>query len=275
MHIDAHEAKEFYHLHGWFIADVFTEGEMDELQYGIDRFYAGEQDRRLDILLSRDWTPDKGAIMRQNDYISLRMDAIRDLLCRSKIGEIASILTDSDSIRLFHDQLMYKPPTVKSTAVGWHTDKAYWQTCTSSNLITAWIPLQDCTENVGPLVVIDQSHLWENSGRVKSFHDQDMRRLQEGSQSNFEKAEKVSFTLKRGQVSFHHCMAMHGSYPNRSDRPRTSLSVHMQDSSNRYRRASDEEACVAPHQNDMLCRRDEDGFPDYSDPDVFPVFWPQ
>ncbi|MBG6082454.1 phytanoyl-CoA dioxygenase family protein [Rubrivivax gelatinosus] len=268
------QAHDFYQQHGWYVHDVFSQDDLDELEYHIERFYSGEHDRPLDVLLSRDWTPEKGNVMRQNDYISLRMDAVREALHRSAIGRIAAALAGTHAIRLFHDQLICKPPSAPATAVGWHTDKAYWATCSSDLMITAWIPLQDCPEEIGPLVVVDGSHRWPGSAEAKTFHTQDMASVQPQVRAAFQTARKVPMALKRGQVSFHHCLALHGSYPNKTDRTRLSLSVHLQDSSNRYRRVRGEGGAEAVHQNDMLCRRDADGAPDYTDPHVFPVLWP-
>jgi hypothetical protein len=121
---DLQEARAFYQRHGWYVADVFSAEDMDELEHQIERFYAGEHDRVLDVLLSRDWTADKGNVMRQNDYLSLRMEGVRETLIGSSIGRLAAALAGTDSIRLFHDQLIHKPPLLPSTAVGWHTDKA-------------------------------------------------------------------------------------------------------------------------------------------------------
>ena len=36
-------------------------------------------------------------------------------------------------------------------------------------------------------------------------------------------------------MSFHHCPIYHGSGPNRSDRPRRAISLHLQDGDNRWR----------------------------------------
>lgn len=270
---DLQEARAFYQHHGWYVADVFSAEDMDELEYQIERFYAGEHDRVLDVLLSRDWTPDKGNVMRQNDYLSLRMEGVRETLIGSSIGRLAAALAGTDSIRLFHDQLIHKPPLLPSTAVGWHTDKAYWATCSSDDLITAWIPLHDCDQEIGPLVVVEGSHRWPDISDDRSFHSQDMARLNPAIRERFEAARKVTMTLRRGQVSFHHCQALHGSHPNRSRRARTSLSVHLQDAANTYRRAPTLAGTDTVHQNDMLCCRDAQGLPDYADPDVFPVLW--
>jgi ectoine hydroxylase-related dioxygenase (phytanoyl-CoA dioxygenase family) len=38
---------------------------------------------------------------------------------------------------------------------------------------------------------------------------------------------EVPVILEPGQASFHHCMTLHGSGPNRTERPRRSIAVHL------------------------------------------------
>ena len=84
---------------------------------------------------------------------------------------------------------------------------------------------------------------------------------------------KVPIILKKGQVSFHHCLTIHGSDVNRAASPRQSLAVHMQDAANRYRLFKNEQGIPWRLVIDRMCRTIDDETPDYTDPDVFPVLW--
>jgi hypothetical protein len=266
----------FYHEHGWVVTPAIVPQELlDEAAYGAQRLYAGERDRRL--LLSAgylDWTEQDGPLLRLNDYASLQVDEIRRLVVYPLLGLWASRLMAADVVRLFHDQLIFKPGNAPATAtaVGWHTDRSYWMTCTSDRMLTAWIPFQDCTEEMGSLTFLDGSHRWENMDQLREFHRQDPTTIESGLPSA--EAEKIPMLLERGQVSFHHCRAVHGSRPNRSNLDRLALAVHCQDGENRYRRYTLTDGKPALHVNDVLCRRNEQGFPDYTDPDVCMVLWP-
>ena len=77
--------------------------------------------------------------------------------------------------------------------------------------------------------------------------------------------------MARGQVSFHHCRILHGSLPNLSTRARAALAVHLQPADNRYRPVILPNGRQLAHSNDLLCRVDEEGRPDYTDPAVFPL----
>jgi ectoine hydroxylase-related dioxygenase (phytanoyl-CoA dioxygenase family) len=223
-----------------------------------------------------DWTEERGNVLRQNDYVSLQVEELRRLVHHPLLAATAARLARTGEIRLFHDQLILKPPQARpsDTAVGWHTDIAYWKTCSSRNLITAWVPFQPVTEDMGPMLVLDGSHRWEGNDRLEFFHESALDEIAERIRSNGATMEPVPMLLERGQVSFHHCRAIHGSRPNTSDRDRAALAIHLQDEANRYLPATDADGKRLSHLNDFLCRKDSDGNPDYRDGEVCPVLWP-
>ena len=265
----------FYREHGYYISPkLFSDDEIQEALWGIDRFYSGEHDFQLmsELTPFLGWTPKDGDGMRLNDYVSLCNRQAAALVQDSRVGAIAAKLTGSHEIRLWHDQLVYKPGNrgQHEDVIGWHTDHSYWQSCTSSEMITAWIPLQDTSEEMGTLIVIDGSHTWQNT-MLRGFHEKAHNEPEEHRPRNARPSARVPMTLKKGQVSFHHCRTVHGSGPNRSGRPRISFSVHLQDASNRYRESGNDGA-LTWHRNHTLCRKVA-GLPDYSDPDICPVLW--
>jgi ectoine hydroxylase-related dioxygenase (phytanoyl-CoA dioxygenase family) len=267
----------FFRERGWYVSGTILSEEMiEDALYGIDRYYAGERDRTLPIRRGYlDWKPEHGDILRQNDYVSLQNDEIRDLVMTPVIGAIAARLAGATTVRLFHDQLIYKPPTGHAeTAVGWHSDRAYWQTCTSQRMLTAWVPFVQTSERSGTLTMIDGSHRWSDVERFDTFTDHDMRALESQFESHGVPAARVPMELTPGQASFHHCRTLHGSFPNRSATPRIALAIHMQDETNAYQRRLDAKGDPILHVNDVLCRSDEHGTPDYTDPDICPVLWP-
>ena len=79
--------------------------------------------------------------------------------------------------------------------------------------------------------------------------------------------------LKKGQLSFHHCWTVHGSYPNRSDRFRLALAVHLQDEDNHYQAYRNQQGKEIHIFDEQLCGKLANGDPDFSDPAVFPTLW--
>src|SRR5919109_2177303 len=100
-----------------------------------------------------------------NAYVSLQNKQLRNVVRTQIIAAAAAKLAGTHTIRLFRDQLIYKPPEEQGsqTFVGWHVDRAYWLMCTSENMLTAWVPFHDCDEDMGTLIMLDGSHTWPDN----------------------------------------------------------------------------------------------------------------
>ena len=267
----------FYREHGWYISKKILSDEIIDLaRVGSERHFAGERDVQLPIEGGRaEWKPGDGNTIRNCEFVTLQNLQIRQLVQEPLIGAIAARLAGSRAIRLFDDQLIYKPPDAQQagTVVGWHVDRAYWMTCTSDDMLTAWVPFHDCPEEMGPLVVIDRSHKWPGTTALRTFKDQNLEQVEARYCPPRTTSIKIPIVLKKGQVSFHHCLTVHGSDVNRGKSPRVSLAIHMQDDKNRYRTYLNEQGVPWRLFNDQVCRRTPEGHPDYTDSAVFPTLW--
>jgi hypothetical protein len=265
----------FYQNHGWFITPkVIPDQMIDQAIEAMHRYHLGERDHHLTPVGFTDWQPGDGSVVRNNEFVSLQSWALREFALQPIIGSIAAKLTRSAEIRLLDDQLVYKPPSNNiKTAVGWHADAAYWSTCSSHRLLTAWIPFQDCDLDLGPLVVLDKSHHWQGTEQARYFNQPDLSIHEAKWQQEQKEIIKIPMTLRKGQLSFHHCWAIHGSYPNRGNQPRAALALHLQDGDNHYRpfwNASGEPVHIFDEQ---VCQSLPNGDPDFSDPKAFPTLW--
>jgi ectoine hydroxylase-related dioxygenase (phytanoyl-CoA dioxygenase family) len=255
----------FYREHGWYVPpeNLVPEELIAAAERGQDRFYAGDLDTPIREREGEGWQPQHGdGVLRKNDYASLMVRELGELVRHPAIAAQAARLTGADEIRLWHDQLLWKPPDAGggSANVGWHTDRQYWQTCSSTEMITAWVPFHDCDEAMGTLQFIDGSHEWNVDGEGLDFFSGDL----EAQEARLARPlRKVAAVLRRGQVSFHSCRTIHGSGPNRSGRPRRSLAIHLQPGDNRY-----VEGTTAHHTLDELTGRD------YADPRFCPRLYP-
>ncbi|MBY0508256.1 MAG: phytanoyl-CoA dioxygenase family protein [Bryobacteraceae bacterium] len=272
------EDIDFYEQHGWLMTEpVLPEEAIAQTLAGLEQHWSGHRDHRLEGAGTyfADWMPGDGVGTRNNEYISLQNELVSRLAWSPLIGEIAAAATGSETIRLFDDQIVYKPGGQSDAVVGWHVDGDYWGTCSSQNMLTAWVPLHDCPAELGPLVVLDGSHKWSHllERSALSFHRKDMEGLARAVNELGFEFKPVTMEMKAGQFSLHHCRAIHGSYPNRSDRARIALAVHLQDGENRYRAATRPDGRPVELFNDRICRRTADGLPDYHDEKVFPRLW--
>lgn len=269
----------FYEEHGWYISPVvIPEAAIETAIAGSQAFYRGERDGHIPFETGySNWKPEDGDIVRNNEFVSLQKQELRQLALQPIIGAIAARLARTEEIRVLDDQLVYKPPAKVNqkvnTTVGWHSDRAYWATCSSDNLLTAWIPFHDCDEARGPLVVLDKSHRWSGLQDMRHFNDSNLSNLTDKLQTEGKKVVKIPMTLNKGQVSFHHCWTIHGSYPNRSHLHRQAFAVHLQDQKNHYRPYVNAKGKEIHIFDEQLCRTLPNGNPDFSDPQVFPVVW--
>ncbi len=159
------------------------------------------------------------------------------LALNTAIGAMAAKLSGSSWIRLWHDQLLHKPPQTdtEAGAVGWHQDWFYWQCAEPANLLTAWVALVDVNEQNGCMEVVPGSHKW-GLQEGSDFFAQDLEALQQSIEKSSGKPfETVSCELPAGAMSFHHCLTIHGSRPNLSSAPRLSLVLHLQPDGTCYR----------------------------------------
>ncbi|MGY4298829.1 ectoine hydroxylase-related dioxygenase (phytanoyl-CoA dioxygenase family) [Bradyrhizobium sp. i1.4.4] len=268
---------QFFRDHGWWVSPQCLDHDLiDELAYGAERYLAGERDTPLPVSLGIETTETNSHRVRQGDYFSLQVDEAFAFVRHGLLPAIAAALAGSGSIRLFHDQLVYKPPAgpATSSVVGWHTDKAYWRSCTSGSMLTAWVPLQDTPLEMGPLAFWDRSHLWPGVEDLHTFDVEDLDAIEQRfARSGLVPVIEVR-ELRKGQVTFHHCRTVHGSYPNQVNTPRRAFAIHYQDEENEHNEKPGPDGRIAGHLNDVLCRRDANGRVDYSDPAICPRLWP-
>jgi len=193
----------------------------------------------------------------------------------STIGSIAAA-AETTEIRLFDDQIFNKPGGRTDAVVGWPIDADYGRTCSSKNMLTAWVPLPDCPEKMGPLVVLDGSHKWSHTidRSILSLNSPDMDLLKRHVEELSLECKPVTVSMQSNQFSLHNCLAVHASYPNRGSRPRVAPAVHLQDHSNHYQAATKPDGRPVQIYNDLICSKDADGKPEFKDDSIFPVFWP-
>ena len=150
--------------------------------------------------------------------------AFHDVLWSPAFAMAAAQLLDG-AVRFWHDQLFCKPAH-HGGVVAWHQDYSYWTRTEPMSHLTCWIGLDDSTRDNGCLYYVPGSHRWELlpitglTGNMEEI----MTVL---SPEQTEAFRPVPVELKRGQCSFHHPLMVHGSYENRSDRPRRATLVNV------------------------------------------------
>jgi Phytanoyl-CoA dioxygenase (PhyH) len=127
-------------------------------------------------------------------------------------------------VRFWHDQLFCKPAH-HGAVVAWHQDYSYWTRTEPMSHLTCWIALDDSDRNNGCLYYVPGSHRWRLLPRtgLTGNMDEIMTVLTEEQKAAF---HPVPIELKKGQCTFHHPLMVHGSFENRSDRPRRATLIN-------------------------------------------------
>jgi ectoine hydroxylase-related dioxygenase (phytanoyl-CoA dioxygenase family) len=262
----------FYRQHGYWISPQIVPDEvLDGAERCMNRFYAGDYD--ADLPGTAGFRPEHAAGIRKNDYVSLRVAELAALVTYPLIGACAAVLSGASSIRLWHDQLLYKPVDASGVPgnVGWHTDRQYWLSCSSAEMLTAWVGFHDVDESCGSVSFMDASHHWDVTGL--DFFSQDLGGLEAALIRQGHSVDVRPTRMRRGQVSFHNCRTVHGSGPNHGTQPRRSLAIHLQPGDNHWRKHVGADGELVRHSNDRLVTA-VNGVPDYADPQICPQLWP-
>jgi hypothetical protein len=144
-----------------------------------------------------------------------------DLIFSPQVTVPVSQLLGVARVRFWHDQVFYKPPHHPGV-VPWHQDYSYWTRSVPPNHITINILLDDASLESGCLHYVPGSHTWGLFPKVPFGGDVDAVKdsLPENLQARF---HPVAAAGRAGEASFHHSHMFHGSYANRSNRPRRAV----------------------------------------------------
>jgi ectoine hydroxylase-related dioxygenase (phytanoyl-CoA dioxygenase family) len=229
--------KESFDGNGYWISPVIFEDQLIEnMKIHYYKVLQGEYETGIEP--NRNISPDKiahGVVKITN---CLWTDStLSKLILSPIIGKIAARLIGANSVRYWRDHLWYKhPKSGADGSVGWHQDYyPYWSCAEPANLITAWIALNNITEENGCVRVVPGSHKWgvfEDSD-LYSHNMDELEKKVENSMGH--KFEAKACVLKAGSVLFTHCLTLHGSYENVSNEPRLGISVHIFPDGTKYK----------------------------------------
>lgn len=144
---------------------------------------------------------------------------VREFVFGRRLAGLAAALLEVEGVRLYHDQSLYKEPNGGITPS--HADQYYWPLA-SDRTITAWIPLQAVPQEMGPLAFFAGSQSVE-FGRDLGISDESERAITANMEAQGFRVVDEPFAL--GEMSFHLGWTFHRAGPNRSDRPRSVMTV--------------------------------------------------
>jgi ectoine hydroxylase-related dioxygenase (phytanoyl-CoA dioxygenase family) len=211
--------------------NALTEEEVEVLRGEVMRVI--EERDRTDIpqpVLVRNLSRDENAPVWQIVNIWQASEPFRRLIYNPKITKALAQLTNATELRIWHDQIQYKPAAIGGVNM-WHQDAPYWPILAPMTEVSAWVALDDADADNGCMSMVPGSHLWGNTidflHTLKSYEDMP-------SQFNGHEIKIELCPVKKGDVHFHHALTWHGSHANRSGRPRRAIALHCMTQETRY-----------------------------------------
>jgi phytanoyl-CoA hydroxylase len=221
---------------------VLSDSKVEQLREELDKVMAGETVNKPVVnrnLRGKD-NNDYGMNMSSNEKVVqivniwMASDIYFKHAQNPQLCEEIAQLCRTDTLRIWHDQIQYKPP-ITGGPTPWHQDHPLWPIIQPAELVSAWVALDDATIENGCMWMVPGSHKWGNHQKYLASDDNFMPYhkqpdlLPEGANTR-----AVPFEIKKGQVGYHHCLTWHGSPHNKSERKRRAIAVHYMPGHTRY-----------------------------------------
>jgi len=149
-----------------------------------------------------------------------------DVLWNPAFVMAAYQLLGNKAVRFWHDQLFCKPAN-HGGVVAWHQDYSYWTRSKPMQHLTCWIGLDDATRENGCLHYIPESHKWGFLGKPVLTGEMDGLKVFLDDRQQEDLKNSVPIEMKKGYATFHHPLLVHGSFENRSDKPRRAFVINV------------------------------------------------
>ncbi len=202
---------------------LLTDEKVDVLRDELVRVI--EDKDRTDVkqpVLLHNFTGDESAPVWQIVNIWEASEPFGELIRSAKVAEGIAELTGSESLRIWHDQIQYKPAEVGGVNM-WHQDAPLWPIIRPMTEVSAWVALDDVDEGNGCMSMVPGSHKWgDEMDYLRTLED--FNSLPSEFKGN--EIKTVPCLVKKGEVHFHHALTWHGSPANLSNRKRRAIAIH-------------------------------------------------
>jgi len=146
-------------------------------------------------------------------------EAVRQFTLSRRFGRIAAELIGVPSVRLYHDQALFKEAGGGPTP--WHQDQFYWPL--DCRTTTMWMPMVEATSEMGTMKFATGT---QRDGYIEAIG------ISDESDAFFNRyvadkgyEVKETGTLQVGDVSFHNGWTLHAAGGNRTARVREAMTV--------------------------------------------------
>ena len=221
-----------FHANGFLNGGAVLDDEtVEELRGEVMRVI--EERERADIeqpVLVRNLSQHEDAPVWQIVNIWQASPPFKKLMSHPQITAGIAQLTSATELRIWHDQIQYKPAAVGGVNM-WHQDAPLWPIIAPMTEVTAWVALDDADVDNGCMSMVPGSQQWgDNMEFIRTLGSYDAM----PTTFNGHTVEVVRCPVKKGEVHFHHALVWHGSHANTSGRPRRAIALHYMTQDTRY-----------------------------------------
>ena len=214
MSIEEQQVEQFRNDGFLLVEDFFTSDELDKYGDAVDAAvaYRTSDDHR---------SHDEKNLYEQTFVQCMRLwedrPDVAPFTFHPKLCEAAATLLETDCVRLWHDQALYKEPGGRKTDA--HLDYPFWPVA-ETDLVSVWIPFQDVRPGGGMMSYVQGSH------RIGYTEFVDIGQLHGGeafdllSEPQIAELPLVPVPVRRGSVVFHHACTIHTADSNETDETR-------------------------------------------------------
>lgn len=162
-----------------------------------------------------------GALIQRLNF-RFESDAMARYALSRRVGSIGARLALAPAVRIYHEQLLFKPPSGAPSY--WHQDQYFWPLETEQALGT-WLPLRDVTAEQGALRYLRGSHRLGDLGQF-SINEESEVHFNRVAEENGLEVVQIGH-MSAGDMCVHNGWTVHGAAPNRTNAMREAVVVTM------------------------------------------------
>ena len=215
---------EFYQEHGYIqFTEFFNTDEIATLRNAIDHAIADNRERIVGAEGGGRGSEDYERVFNQMVNLWTDYPEVKTFSFHEKLAESARRLSQSESVRIYHDHAMIKPGGQDSKETNWHQDQPYWPMDPLGPL-SAWVAVDDVTIENGCLHFCPGSHKFGKQEGIKLGVEGESI-VTKMKERGHDVADPVAMEMPAGGITFHHGCNFHYAGPNKTDKPRRAFAV--------------------------------------------------
>lgn len=152
----------------------------------------------------------------QCGYLCFDFPAVKDIVFSRRLAGIGRDIMKVDSIRLWHDQALFKEPGGRPTDV--HQDSSYWPVKEPEFTTTIWMAMNDVPIEKGSLYFYPGTHKLGLREYVDIFKNPHFP-------ESLDPEDNIKVPLSAGDATFHSGLTFHGAGGNNTNDMREGMTI--------------------------------------------------